>query len=135
MTKQNLMVPLAALALVASGATATFAVAHAADTSSTTSPATTQQKHAVMHYGMRGHGPGMGGTVTAVNGSTITITGKDGKTYTVDASSATAQKLQTISVSDIRVGDEIGVMGTLSGTSITAKNIMDGMPTFEKSGS
>jgi riboflavin synthase alpha subunit len=81
--------------------------------------------------GMRGAG-GMGGqgvqgTVTAVNGTTLTITGKNGTTYTVDGSSATTQKVETISVSDVAVGDTVGINGTVSGDSVTATHIMDGM--------
>ncbi len=77
--------------------------------------------------GHGGRGPGIQGTVTAVNGSSLTVTGQDGKTYTVDGTSAEATKMQTISVSDITVGDTIGVDGTVSGTSVTATHIMDGM--------
>jgi len=83
-----------------------------------------------------GFGPGKGpggmgamGTVSAVSGNTITLTGKNGTTYTVDATGATVSKLSTVSVADIQVGDTIGVDGTVSGTSVTAKHIMDGMPT------
>ncbi|HVW71892.1 MAG TPA: DUF5666 domain-containing protein, partial [Candidatus Paceibacterota bacterium] len=43
-----------------------------------------------------GRHPGVHGKVTAVNGSTITVTGDDGKTYTVDASGAAATKIETI---------------------------------------
>ncbi len=75
-----------------------------------------------------GRMPGVMGTVTAVNGSTLTVQGKDGKTYTVNASGATADKMQTISVSDIQIGDTVGVQGDTSGTSVMAKHIMDGMP-------
>jgi len=77
--------------------------------------------------GFMGHGPqGAFGTVSAVNGNTITLTGKDGKTYTVDASSASVKKVVTSSVSDIAVGDTLEVSGTTTGTSITAKSITDG---------
>jgi hypothetical protein len=78
--------------------------------------------------GMRG-GMGVEGTVTAVNGSTVTVTGRDGKSYTVDATNSTVGKFETIPVSSIQIGDSIGVQGTVSGTSVTAKSIMDGMPT------
>jgi hypothetical protein len=81
-------------------------------------------------FGGKG-GPGMGmgamGTVTAVNGTTVTITGKDGKTYTIDGSAATVSKTESITVGDIKVGDTIGARGTVSGTTITAKDIMDGV--------
>jgi hypothetical protein len=81
--------------------------------------------------GRGGHGRGQGviGTVSAVNGSTITLTGKDGTSYTVDAGSATVQKRVTGSLGDVTVGDTIGVQGTVSGTSVTATTIMDDMPT------
>jgi hypothetical protein len=83
--------------------------------------------------GMHGRGPGMGrggtvGTVTAVNGSTITLSGKDGTTYTVDASSAKISTMATITAADIKVGDTLGVQGTVSGTAVTAHDIMDGLP-------
>jgi Domain of unknown function (DUF5666) len=73
-------------------------------------------------------GGGVMGTVSAVNGSAITITGSDGKTYTVDAGSAKVQKVSSVSVSDVALGDTIGVQGTVSGNSVTATNIIDGMP-------
>ena len=78
---------------------------------------------------MMGPRPGVMGQVTAVNGSTLTVSGKDGKTYTVDAAGATVQKMVTEPVADIKVGDTIGAMGAVSGTTITAKQIMDGVPT------
>lgn len=74
------------------------------------------------------HGRGTAGTVTSVNGNTITITGDNGTSYTVDASSATVSKVVEVAVSDIKVGDRIGAEGTLSGTTVTAKHIMTGIP-------
>ena len=71
---------------------------------------------------------GVRGMVTAVNGSTVTVTGIDGKSYTVDASNTTVGKFETIPVSSIQVGDEVGIQGKFSGTSVTAKSIMDGIP-------
>jgi ABC-type dipeptide/oligopeptide/nickel transport system ATPase component len=68
------------------------------------------------------------GTVSAVDGSTVTITNTDGTTYTVDATNAKVSKMVDLSVSDIKVGDQVGVMGTISGTSVTATHIMDGVP-------
>ncbi len=75
-----------------------------------------------------GFGPGVTGTVSAVNGNTVTVTGKDGTTYTVDASSAKVSKTVELNVSDIKVGDTVGVQGKVSGTSVTAEHIMDGVP-------
>ena len=75
-----------------------------------------------------GHGPDVHGTVTAVNGTTLTVTGSNGTTYTVDGAASTASKISTISVSDISVGDDVGIDGTVTGSTVTAKNIMDGVP-------
>ena len=72
------------------------------------------------------HAPGVGGTVTAVSGNTITVTGKDGKTYTIDATSAAITKDETVTVSSIAVGDTVMANGTVSGTSVTATAIHDG---------
>jgi hypothetical protein len=81
-----------------------------------------------MGPGGRGMGPGIQGTVSGMSGNTITVTGSNGTTYTVNASSATVDKLQQLSVSDIRVGDTVGIQGQVSGSSVTAKHIMDGIP-------
>lgn len=72
------------------------------------------------------------GTVTAVSGTTITITAMrpDGTTptLTVDASNSTVLYRGTqSSVSSIKVGDKIIVNGTLSGTTITATAISAGI--------
>lgn len=72
------------------------------------------------------HKPGVGGTVTAVNGSTITVTGMDGKTYTINAGSATVTKDMTVNVSDIAVGDMLMADGTVDGTTVTATQIHAG---------
>jgi hypothetical protein len=72
------------------------------------------------------HGPGVMGTVTAVSGNTVTLTGRDGKTYTVDAGSAAITKDQTVSVTDIQVGDTLVADGTVSGASVAASSIHDG---------
>jgi hypothetical protein len=79
-------------------------------------------------------GRGTFGTVAAVAGDTLTVTSRVGKngtttTYTVDATNATVIKNgSSSSVSAIGVGDTIMVSGTVSGTSITATLIRDGMP-------
>jgi len=87
-------------------------------------------------------GRGVAGTVTAVSGSTITLTsrtplGKPSATsatsvattvYTVDASKATVTKAGTVStVSAIAVGDQLLVQGTVTGTNIMATTIHDGV--------
>jgi hypothetical protein len=85
---------------------------------------------------MMGRAPGIFGTVSAVSGATVTVTTKAGpngtpaaQTYTVDASNATVSKNgSSSSVSSIAVGDTVMVQGTVSGTSVTAKTIRDGIP-------
>lgn len=88
--------------------------------------------------------PAATGTVSAISGSAITLTSKNGTTYSVDASNATIMKAPTasqtttgttptrptpttITVADIQVGDTLMVQGTTSGTSITATSIFDGV--------
>jgi Domain of unknown function (DUF5666) len=75
--------------------------------------------------------PAARGTVASVSGNTITLTGSDGTTYTVDATNATISKFvngsrKTIQASDVQTGDTLSVFGTASGTNITATRIIDG---------
>ena len=82
--------------------------------------------------------PGVFGTVASISGSTLTVTSKnkeaeDGKpvtaTYTVDASKATVTKNGAASsLANIAVGDMVMVQGAISGTTVTANMIMDGLP-------
>ena len=78
---------------------------------------------------MLGRAPGVFGQVTAVIGNTLTITDqRTGTTYTVDASAAKITKDgQGGSVANLAVGDNVMVEGTVSGTSVTATAIRDGM--------
>lgn len=80
--------------------------------------------------------PGVFGTVTAVNGNTITINGRQGfgptatatTTYTVDATNATVKKNNaTSTVSAIAIGDTIFAQGTITGTNVVATTIRDGV--------
>jgi hypothetical protein len=74
--------------------------------------------------------PGIFGTVTAVNGATITIlSGRPSSTatYSIDATNATVIKNATTSTTlNIAVGDVILAQGTASGTSVAATRIIDG---------
>lgn len=78
-------------------------------------------------------GPGGGGamgTVSAISGSTLTVTTKDGGTYSVDASTATVKASgSTSSVSAIKVGDTVMIRGSVKTASMTATDIEDGIPT------
>ncbi len=122
------------LAFAALGVIGAGAGAGALASAQTAAPATTQAssgdtKGMGMHrMGGMGHHRGAAGVVTAVSGNMITVTGENGTTYTVDASGAKVSKIVELSVSDIKVGDRIGAHGTLSGTTITAEHIMDGIP-------
>ena len=88
-----------------------------------------------------GERPGIMGQVTAVNGSTITVqsrgmgrgndegTNAAATTYTVNASGATIDKNGAAStLSAIAIGDNVMVVGTISGTTVTATTIRDGVP-------
>lgn len=71
--------------------------------------------------------PVVGGSVVAVNGTTLTITNAKKMTYTVNASSSTIEKMggATTSLSNVVVGDRVIVQGVFSGTSVTASSILD----------
>lgn len=77
---------------------------------------------------IQGNGePVVGGNVTAINGSTLTVLTAQGNiSYSVDASSATVDKGNaTSSLSAIAVGDNVTVQGAVNGTSVTASSIID----------
>lgn len=89
-------------------------------------------------FGTRGDmKPGIVGTVTAVDGTTLTVTGRvrpnatttTATVYTVDASNNVQvfKNGATSTVSSIVTGDTVMVQGTVSGTNITATVIRDGM--------
>ncbi|MES2216536.1 MAG: hypothetical protein V4481_04555 [Patescibacteria group bacterium] len=85
----------------------------------------------VTHTAKRGdmgrQGPGVFGTVTSINGTTILVAGPSGAAYTIDASNAKITKVLTVTLSDLKVGDTIGVHGTLTEAHVTATDIMSGM--------
>ncbi|MES2087805.1 MAG: hypothetical protein V4467_02300 [Patescibacteria group bacterium] len=86
------------------------------------------------HHGDQGEGKrGLGGTVSAVSGNTLTVKRPDGTIYTVNAGGAKIFKVVELSVADIKVGDTVGIQGSVSGTQVTATNILDGvLPKFPK---
>ena len=76
--------------------------------------------------------PAVTGKVTAISGSTLTVTGMDNSAYSVEALGAKVSKgfganAQTLTVSDIKVGDTVAVFGNASGNDITATSITDGV--------
>jgi preprotein translocase subunit YajC len=80
---------------------------------------------------------GVHGTVTAINGTTLTVqtsaatkgtVTRPATTYTVDAGSATVRKDKSAStLSAVSVGDTVRVRGTLSGTIVAATKVSDGV--------
>ena len=98
-----------------------------------------------MHGGPGAFAPGVFGTVSAVNGTTLTVTSKarpmpmaaagagatktpSATVYTVDASNAQVLKSGvTSTVSSIATGDTVMVQGTVSGTNVAATMIRDGV--------
>ena len=83
----------------------------------------------VRHFSvnLQGNGqPIVGGTVSAVNGSTVTVVTTTGITYTVDSSNATIIKgTSSSSLSNIVIGDHVLIQGAVNGTSVTASTIVD----------
>lgn len=81
---------------------------------------------------IQGNGqPVVGGSVTAINGSTLTIiTANNTVTYTIDATNATIEKDNaTSTITSVAIGDNVLVQGTVSGTSVTATSVIDqGVP-------
>ncbi len=81
--------------------------------------------------GFRGRalmGPkGVVGTVASINGTTYTLTGKDGKTYTIDTSKASllSKPEDGLTLADIQTGDTIMVQGTVTDTDVAANRISD----------
>jgi hypothetical protein len=82
--------------------------------------------------------PGVFGTVSAINGTSLTVTSKtfdrnasttSPTVYTVDASNAQIYKnsTTTTTIASIATGDTVMVQGTISGTNVAATVIRDGM--------
>ena len=74
--------------------------------------------------------PIIGGTVTAVNGNSVTITNKSNVAYTLDITSAKVTKLgQASTAASVVVGDAVTAQGSINGTTVTAATLMDhGVP-------
>jgi len=76
---------------------------------------------------IKGNGePVVGGNITAISGTTLTVTNASNVTYTVDASSAVIVKGNvTSSIANVATGDSVVIQGTVNGTSITASSVID----------
>jgi hypothetical protein len=88
---------------------------HSASSTSSTSPI------------IQGNGePVVGGSVTAISGTTLTVTNTSNVTYTINAASATVVvKGASSTIANVAVGDSIVVQGAVNGNSVTASSIID----------
>ena len=79
-----------------------------------------QNENSSKMSGHRTHMPIEIGTISAVNGTLLTINVKQGTTYTIDAANAKVEKNKTaITVSDIKVGDTVIIRGTITDANVT----------------
>jgi hypothetical protein len=70
--------------------------------------------------------PVIAGTISSINGASLTVTTTSNVTYTVDASNAKIVEGQnTIALSSIIVGNKVLIQGAVNGTSITASTVID----------
>ena len=70
--------------------------------------------------------PVVAGKISAISGSTLTVTNPSNVTYTVDASSSKILSgSNSITFSNLVVGDTVLIQGVVNGTSITASTIID----------
>jgi hypothetical protein len=69
--------------------------------------------------------PHVTGQITAVNGSSWTVRGKDGKTYTVSLTAATkfGNKKHPAAQDQFKVGSPVRVAGAITGTTVQATEI------------
>lgn len=76
---------------------------------------------------IKGNGqPVVGGNVTAISGTTLTVTNASNVTYAIDVSGATIVKNGVAStVSSVAIGDSVVVQGTVNGTSVAASSVID----------
>jgi hypothetical protein len=71
--------------------------------------------------------PVVAGKVVSVNGSTLDITNNSNVSYTVDTSNAKIVKggVSSATISNVAVGDNVVVQGTINGNSVTATSVID----------
>jgi hypothetical protein len=77
---------------------------------------------------IKGNGqPIIAGTVSAVNGNSITISNGGGATYAINVSTAKVVKLGVANAiaSSIAVGDMVVVQGAVNGSAVTASTVID----------
>jgi len=70
--------------------------------------------------------PIIAGKISAISGSSVSITNSSNVTYTVDATNAKITQGNTVSdISTLKTGDTVLVQGTVNGTSIVATTVID----------
>ena len=76
---------------------------------------------------IQGNGePVVGGSVTAISGTTLTVTNTSNVTYAISAASSTVVvKGVSSTLANVAVGDNVIVQGTVNGNSVTASSILD----------
>ena len=77
---------------------------------------------------IQGNGqPIVAGSITSINGNTIAITNKSNVAYSIDASNAkfVENGVTSPTISNVAVGDNIVVQGTVNGNSVTASSVID----------
>ena len=82
-----------------------------------------------MFAGMFGK-PAVTGTISAINGNSLTVNGSNSTVYTVDASNArlvvTKPAGTSLANAGFVTGDTVNVFGTVSGTNVAATAVIDG---------
>ncbi len=70
--------------------------------------------------------PVVAGTVSAINGNSLSITNKGNVSYVVDTTNAKiTQGQNTITISNVAVGDMVYVQGTVNGSAVIATSVID----------
>lgn len=70
--------------------------------------------------------PVVAGSITAINGASLTVTNSSNVIYTVDDTNAKVEKANVLSsTSNLAVGDKVVIQGTFNGTTVTASSIID----------
>ena len=70
--------------------------------------------------------PVVAGTISVINGNTLTVTTASNVTYTIDATNAKVlQGQNTVALSSVAVGNSVVIQGTVNGTSVTASTIIE----------
>ncbi|MEK7588326.1 MAG: hypothetical protein AAB438_00730 [Patescibacteria group bacterium] len=131
--KKRVAIPLAALILLSGGVIGGYASLAGAEGNTSNTSFTAKDTEGGRFNMGRGFGKhrrenGVMGKVTGVINGVITVTDRNGATFTVNAGNAKVEKMVAGTLGDVVVGDSIGVHGAVSGNTVTAVRIMDDLP-------